>query len=276
MRDLRGANALLTGGSRGIGPYIARALAGEGVNVALSARNQGQLETVRDEIAGLGARAVAIAADLSQTEDRARLIETAGRELGPLDLLINNAGLEPSSEFARLAESTIEETIATNLTACAVLMRQVLPGMLERRRGHIVNIGSVAGKVAIPYDSIYSATKFGLVALSHAVREELRGTGVGVSVVCPGFVSEAGMYADMGVPAPAIAGTSRPEQVAAAVLRAIQRDVAEVIVTPLSGRPLITAAGLSPAAGMALMRRVGVLDLFRKAAENKAERGPQP
>ena len=274
MRDLRGANAILTGGSRGIGPYIARALAREGVNIALAARDQERLETVREEVERLGVKALSVPTDVRLPDDRARLVERAGSELGAIDVLVNNAGIEATSEFARMDPTAIENTVTTNLTSGLLLMRMVLPGMVERRRGHVVNLASMAGKVPIPYDSVYSATKFALVGFSHAVREELRGLGVGVSVICPGFISDAGMFVDAQataqVEAPAIAGTSTPNEVAAAVLRAIRQDVAELIVTPLTGRPLVTASAVAPAVGMAMMRGTGIVDLFRKIAERGA------
>ena len=274
MRDLRGANAILTGGSRGLGRYIARALAGEGMNIALAARDAERLEATRKEIESLGVRALSVPTDVQRAEDRTRLVETATGELGPIDVLINNAGIEPTSAFVDLAESTIRDTIETNLTAGLLLMRQVLPGMIERKRGHIVNIASMAGKIPIPYDSIYSGTKFALVGISHAVRSELRGSGVGVSVICPGFITDAGMYADAvdetGVSAPAIAGTSKPEQVAAAVVRALKHDVAEVIVTPITGRPLAVIAAVVPGIGQTMMRQTGIAGVFRQMAERRS------
>jgi short-subunit dehydrogenase len=267
---------ILTGGSRGIGPYIARALAREGANVALAARDGQQLDTVRGEIEALGVRAVAVPADITKAGDRERLVARAAAELGPADALVNNAGVEPAGEFVDLDAQTIEDAIATNLTAAMLLTWRVLPAMVERGRGHIVNVASLAGKVPIPYDSVYSATKFALVGFSHAIREELRASGVGVSVVCPGFVSDVGMFADAiaeaGVRAPSIAGTSRPEQVAGAVVRAIRHNVAEVIVTPATGRPLVTTALLSPGAGMLMMRRVGILEVFRQVGKARTSK----
>ena len=277
MRDLRGASAVLTGGSRGIGPYIARALAREGVNIALAARDEARLNSVRDELASLGVRAVSIPTDVCRAEDRERLIDRANSELGAIDILVNNAGIEPTSEFVRLGASAIQNTIATNLTAPTLLMRLVLPGMIERGRGHIVNIASMAGKIPVPYDSIYSSTKFALVGLSHAVRQELRGSGVGLSVICPGFVADAGMFADVeaetNVAVPAIAGTSKPDQVAKSVVRAIRNDVAEVIVTPLSGRPLVAIAEVAPRVGQLMLRQTGVTGMMRKVAEKRASDG---
>ena len=272
--NLKGANAIVTGGSRGLGPYIARALAREGTNIALAARDAERLETVRNEIEGLGVKALSIPTDVNLADDRRKLIEQASSGLGEIDLLVNNAGIEPTSAFLDIDESRIVETIDTNLTSCLLLMRAVLPAMVDRGKGQVVNIASMAGKIPIPYDSIYSATKFALVGASHAVRSELRGTGVGVSVICPGFVADAGMYADAvdetGVAAPAIAGTSRPEQVANAVVRAAKHDVAEVIVTPLSGRPLAAAAAFAPSLGQIMMRLTGVQGAFKQMADQRA------
>jgi len=274
MRNLQGATAIVTGGSRGLGPYIARALAREGLNIALAARDGERLEAVRTEIEGLGVRAIAVPADIQSPEDRARLVERTTAELGPIDVLVNNAGIEPTAAFVEIAEPAIVDTIATNLTSTLLLMRLVLPGMVERRRGQVVNMASMAGKIPIPYDSIYSATKFALVGASHAVRSELRGSGVGVSVICPGFIAAAGMYAnavdETGVSAPAIAGTSKPEQVAAAVVRAVRHDVPEVIVTPATGRPLAWLAAVAPQFGQTMMRRTGVEGVFKQMAERRA------
>ena len=272
--NLKGTNAIVTGGSRGIGPYIARALARQGTNIVLAARDAERLEAVRKEVESLGVKALSIPTDVNLADDRRNLIEQASSGLGEIDLLVNNAGIEPTSAFVDIDESRIVDTIDTNLTSCLLLMRAVLPAMVERGKGQVVNIASMAGKIPIPYDSIYSATKFALVGASHAVRSELRGTGVGVSVICPGFIDDAGMYADAvaetGVAAPAIAGTSRPEQVANAVVRAAKHDVAEVIVTPLSGRPLAVAAAVAPIIGQAMMRLTGVQAAFKHMADQRA------
>ena len=272
--ELTGANVIVTGGSRGLGPYIARALAREGANIALAARDAERLDIVRNEIEALGVKTLSVPTDVNVAEDRRNLIDQAGSGLGEIDLLVNNAGVEPTSAFIDIDEERIENTIDTNLTSCLLLMRLVLPAMVERGKGHVVNIASMAGKIPIPYDSVYSATKFGLIGASHAVRSELRGTGVGISVICPGFIEDAGMYADAveetGVAAPAIAGTSKPEQVAKAVVRAAKHNVAEVIVTPITGRPLAAAAAIAPSIGQAMMRLTGVEGAFKHMADERA------
>lgn len=271
--QLQGATAIVTGGSRGLGPYIAKALAKEGANIAIAARDAKRLDTVRAEIEALGVNAVSIPTDVNDADERANLIATAASELGPIDIFVNNAGVEPTSAFVDLEEERIRATIETNLTSCLLLMREVLPGMVERGRGQVVNIASMAGKIPIPYDSIYSSTKFALIGASHAIRSELRGTGVGVSVICPGFIDDAGMYADIvaetGTKAPAIAGTSRPQQVADAVVRAVKHDVPEVIVTPITGRPLAAAAAVAPAIGQLMMRLTGVEGTFKHVADSR-------
>ncbi len=275
MKDIQAANAIVTSGSRGLGPYIARALAAEGMNIALAARDGAKLSAVQQEIEALGVRATSIPADVTSAEDRAALVERATNELGRIDVLINNAGVEPTYAFVDMDESDIEATIATNLTSCLLLMRLVLPQMVERGSGHVVNMASMAGKIPIPYDSVYSATKFALIGASHAIRSELRGSGVGMSVICPGFIDDAGMYAnaveETGVSAPAIAGTSKPEDVAKAVVRAIRHNVAEVIVAPITGRPLATLAAIAPGIGQTMMRLTGVEGAFRHMADRRAK-----
>ncbi|MFN8454008.1 MAG: SDR family NAD(P)-dependent oxidoreductase [Anaerolineae bacterium] len=196
MQNLQGKNALLTGGSRGIGPAIAQALARKGVNLALVARSAEQLAAVAQEVSLRGVRAVPIPADISDPAARSALLTRAEAELGPLDLLINNAAIEQVSPFVRQETQDIGRIIETNLTAPMVLTRLVLPGMLQRGRGHIVNIASIAGKKAPPYNAVYGATKAGLIEWTGGLRGELEGTGVSASVVCPGFIAEAVMFVD--------------------------------------------------------------------------------
>ena len=185
MKDLRNANAIVTGASRGLGVHIARALASSGVNVAVAARSAQQLEAVRAELVSLGVKAVGIRADVTVAAERQELVDRATAELGPIDILVNNAGTEQCSRYTDLDPTQIEAMVNLNLTAPLLLIRAVLPGMLDRGKGHIVNLSSGAGKVAQPFDAVYSATKFGLVGATHALRAEYLGSPVGFSVVCP-------------------------------------------------------------------------------------------
>ena len=151
MENLRGANAIVTGASRGIGVYIARALAKEGVNLALAARSTTELETVRAEMEALGVRAIAIQCDVAKAADRAELVRRTDAELGSIDILINNAGIERVARFDEALESDILDTLTINLEAPMLLTRAIVPGMLARNRGHVVNIASGAGKVGVAY-----------------------------------------------------------------------------------------------------------------------------
>ncbi len=198
MNNLRGKNAILTGGSRGIGLYIGRALACEGANLALVAlpAEAAQLEAVAQQLAALGASAVAIPADISDEAARVSLVERAKAELGAIDILVNNTGVEPMGRFARQPQEDIVRAIEVNLTATLLLTQRVLPDMLAQRQGHIVTIASMVGKKGAVYSAAYSATKAGEIAWTEGLRSELEGTGVSASVVCPDYVPRAGVVAE--------------------------------------------------------------------------------
>jgi len=161
MQELQGRNALVTGGSGGIGVHIARALAGAEMNVVVSGRREDVLASVVDDIRGRGVRAEAVTADLAVRERVESLIGQAEAAIGPLDVLVNNAGVELTSSFTKLSPDELSSLVDVNLTAPMLLTRAVLPGMLERGRGHVVFISSVAGKAGPAYDAPYAATKAG-------------------------------------------------------------------------------------------------------------------
>ncbi|MBI1723750.1 MAG: SDR family NAD(P)-dependent oxidoreductase [Gemmatimonadetes bacterium] len=270
MLDLHNANALLTGASRGIGTHIARALARAGANVALVARTAPALEAVAASLAPLGVRALALPADLDSPAELERLVARATAELGPLDVLVNNAGIENEGAFLSLDAATIERTVRTNVVAPMLLTRLVLPGMRERGRGHVVNIASLAGKKAPPYDAVYGGTKAAVIEWTRALRVELAGSGVSLSAVCPGYVTGEGMFARFGLRPPALVGSCTPEQVAAAVVRAIRRDVPEIIVNSLPMRLTLALAVLFPRASDWTLGALGVTRLQRTKAEMAA------
>jgi short-subunit dehydrogenase len=264
IHPLSGASALVTGGSRGLGPFIARALAAQGVHVALSARSAGDLAQVAETVRATGVRCVAIAADITDADERARLIRDAQEALGPLDILVNNAGVEHGGRFVRRSAAEIEQLVATNVRAPILLTHQVLPGMIERRRGHVVNIASLAGKLGYPYAAVYGGTKAALIAWSSALRLEIEGTGVSVSVVSPGYVKGAGMFEVHYRKPPAALSETTPEAVAAGVVRALREDPIEVVV---SGRPFWPVQALyavAPRPVLAVFRRLGVFDYMRQ------------
>ena len=263
ITNLHGATALLTGGSQGLGPYIARALAAQGVKLVLAARTADKLASVSREIASTGALCVPIVADITNAQDRARLVSEAEAAIGPLDIVVNNAGVERGGSFVRRSAAEIAEVIDTNVTAPMLLTWLVLPGMLARRRGHVVNIASLAGKVGYPYAAVYGGTKAAIIAWSGALRVELEGTGVSVSVVSPGYVKGAGMFDEHYVKPPSVLSETTPDAVAAGVLRALRENPIEVAV---SGRPFWPVHALytvAPRPVLALFRRLGVFDYMR-------------
>jgi len=226
MRDLAGRTVLLTGASSGLGPVIARRLRREGVRFVLSGRDRAKLAALAGE---LGESKVQ-PADLAGRGEAERLAAAAGA----VDVLVANAGLPANGRLADLAVDHVDHALDVNLRSAIVLARELLPGMLERKRGHILLIASMAGRVPAPGSSIYNATKFGIRGFGHALRAELRGTGVGVSLVSPTFVSRSGMWADTGLTASVRETT--PDRVAEACVRAIRGDRAEVIVAPIEQR----------------------------------------
>jgi len=241
-------NVLLTGASGGIGHAIARTIAPRTADLVLTAR---RTEVLQPLAADLGARVVGC--DLSSREDVSRLIEEVGR----VDVLIANAALPASGLLSELTQPEIDRMLEVNLRAPIALARALAPGMVERRRGHLAFISSLSGKTASPASSVYSATKFGLRGFALGLREDLRPHGVGVSVVLPGFVREAGMFADSQATLPPGVGTRSPEEVARALLSAIDRNRGEVVVAPLSMRIGASIGVVAPAFASAVSRRLG-------------------
>jgi short-subunit dehydrogenase len=270
MKELRGTTAVVTGASRGIGVHIATALAKEGINLSLAARSEGELEAVRTEMAALGVKVIATKCDVTSAEDRARLLERTASEIGPVDILINNAGVETASHFEHADIDDVTRTIDVNLTAAILLTHAVLPGMLERKRGHVVNIASGAGKVGVPFGVAYSTSKHGLVGFTNSLRCEYHKGPVGFSVVCPGFVTETGMYArweNKGLKAAKIAGRSSPAKVADVVVSCIRKNRGEVLVNTPPVRPLVVLFNAFPQLTPPLMKLFGYTSIFERAAD---------
>jgi short-subunit dehydrogenase len=249
---LNGSRAILTGASRGLGVVLADALAARGVDMVLAARSEAGLEEARAKVARHGRRVYTLATDVGQRPQLERLVAFAEEKLGTIDLLVNNAGVEHVSYYEGLDPSAIETFVAINLTAPMLLTRMLLPAMLAANRGHVLNVSSLAGLGAAAFAEPYVATKAGLVGFNRSLRASMqtRRSAVSASVVCPGFVTEAGMYHDMnvrhGFVAPASVGTCTPAAVAAASIRAIERDEPEVIVNGLPVRHVLTLATAFP------------------------------
>jgi len=271
VRKLQGWNALITGASRGIGVHIARALAAQGVNMGLVARSAEPLERLASELRAHGGRVHAFPADLTVKEQRSELLADVERELGQVDLLVNNAGLYSLRAVADSTEDELEAMLQLNALVPMALTRSLLPGMLARRRGHIVSIGSLAGKSPIPFEVGYAATKAAVGSFTTSLRVELHGSGVSASLITPGFVAGEGMFADMAkerqIAQPsALVGMTTPQKVAAAVVRALVRDEAEIAVNPGPVRLLHAVTSLAPGFGGWFMRSSGLSEMLRKGA----------
>jgi short-subunit dehydrogenase len=240
---LEGQTALLTGATGGLGRAIAKALADAGAKLVVSSRRGDALEELAASLPGAGHRAVT--ADLAADGTAERLVSDAG----PVDVLVANAGLPGNGKLESFSHEQIARAVRVNLEVPIRMTRQLVPVMLERGAGHLVFMASLAGKAPTPRSSIYNATKFGLRGFALGLRTDLMGSGVGVSIVSPGFVREAGMFADSGAKPPPPMGTTTPDKVAAGVVIAIERDRPEVAVAPLTDRALahfgLAAPGLA-------------------------------
>lgn len=250
MRNLKNRVAIITGASRGLGPFMARALSAEGMHLVLGARSIDELEKVAEEIRASGGKAIAVQTDVTSAADRQKLIDAAMTEHKRVDVLVNNAGIELTAHFETQPEAEIASVIDVNLTSSLLLTRLVTPIMLERKSGHVVNVASLAGKVAVPYSIPYAASKAGMIAATESYRAEFKKRGLSASVICPTFVDEAGMYQEMkdqaGVKATFLAGATSPAKVAANVVTAIKRDRPEMLVYRGPGRIVTGLAELTP------------------------------
>jgi short-subunit dehydrogenase len=226
---IEGKTVLLTGATGGLGQAIARTLAERGARLVLSARKPEALEELAR---GLPGDHRVVAADLGEEGAAERLVQDSGE----VDVLVANAALPAGGRLERFSQEDLTAALRVNLEAPVKMARDLVPAMRERGSGHLVFISSLQGKVAFANSSIYTATKFGLRGFSLALRDELWGSGVGVSVILPGFIREAGMFADSGAKAPPGLGTSSPEEVGEGVVAAIEGDRAEVQVAPLLQR----------------------------------------
>jgi len=254
---------------------MTRTFAQRRLKLALVAHPGVDLEGLRKAVEEYGCQAIAYSSDLRDPGQRRQMLQQVRKELGPIDVLVNNAGVEFTSVYHALTEENIYEVLRVNLEAPMILARLVLPEMLERKRGHIVNISSLAGKSGPAFQEPYAATKAALIGFTSSLRATYRGSGVSASVVVPGFV-EAGIYAELkkrsGCVAPVLLGTSRPETVAQAVLRVIERDIPEVIINPVPVRPLVAFTLLFPRLGAWIADKIGANDFFRRVVEAEQHR----
>jgi short-subunit dehydrogenase len=237
--QLSGKTILLTGATGGLGRAIAAALADRGARLILSSRKPQELNQLSSALPGGGHRT--IVSDLAEAGAALALLADAGE----IDVLVANAALPASGKLDGFTAEQIDRALRVNLEVPIQVTRELIPAFTARRSGHFVYISSISGKTATARASLYAATKFGIRGFALCLRDDLRPAGVGVSVVSPGAIGGAGMFADSGASAPPI-GTGTPEQVGAAVVTAIERNRGEVTVAPLRQRVLARFAANAP------------------------------
>ncbi len=262
--DLKNKVVLLTGAGGGIGQALAKKLASAGATLLLSGRDQTALNALRSELPG---EHRVLAADINTETGRNALVEACRLYARPLDILINNAGVNRFGLFRNLRQSDLEALLMTNLVAPMLLTRALLPALLERNQGLIVNIGSTFGSIAFPGFAAYSATKFGLRGFTEALRRELDGSQVQVLYVAPRATRtafNAGAVDDLNkaLKTP----TDKPDKVATAIVKAIQIEQA---ITQIGWQERLFSRinALMPArVDKALRKKLPVISRFAKQA----------
>lgn len=267
---LEDKNVVLTGASRGLGRHFARAFAEAGARLALVARSEPELLTLRDELRAAGHRAEVIVADVARPESPELVAREAERLLGSVDVLVNNAGIEDTRELHTASPESVERVVRVNLTGAMLLTRAVLPGMLARGRGHVLSVSSLAGLSGSACNEVYSATKAGLVAFTSCLRASYRGRGVSASVICPGLVEEgiwSNLHRATGVAPSALLGVSRVRAVTRGARRAIERDLPILVINPRPVLPLLALGLLVPRLTEWVAERSGMQEMFRRVGQ---------
>jgi short-subunit dehydrogenase len=268
--DLFGTVAIVTGGSRGLGFLLARELAREGCRLAICARDVDELERARADLERRGAEVIAIRCDVADPVAAGALVEETERRLGPVDLLVNNASIIQVAPVDALGIKDFQQALAVNFWGTVQPTLAVLPGMRARRRGRIVNITSIGGKVSVPHLLPYSAAKFAAVGFSEGLAAEAARDGVRVVTVVPGLMRTGSyLHAEFEGRAPAeftwfALGSTLPgvsmdaERAARRIVRAVRRGESEPILS-LPAQVLARAHGLFPGAvirALALVNRL--------------------
>ena len=251
--QIRGSKVLLTGASGGLGGAIARELARRGADLVITARSRATLEDLAAEIG-----AEVEVADLSDRSDVDRLCGL----LGDVDVLVANAGVGGEGGILGTPTAQIDFMVDVNLRAPMVMAGEFARRRVEAdRSGQVVMVGSLSGVVATANTALYNGTKFGLRGFTLAIRQDLAPHGIGVSLVAPGFIDSAGMFAENGIELPKGVRTRSPGDVAAGVVKAIESNPAEVYVAPPELRLSAHVGGLAPALSEVIQRRMGVSEM---------------
>jgi short-subunit dehydrogenase len=261
--NVTGRTVLLTGATGGIGHAIARRLHAAGAALILTGRRTEILEPLAAELGG-----TAVACDLADPAAVDALVAAHP----DVDVVVNNAALPASGPLLDFTPAEVDRALQVNLRAPIALAHAYAARMVPRGSGHLVFISSLSGKSGAPGTSLYSASKFGMRGFAQGLREDMHGTGVGVSTIFPGFISDAGMFADSGAKLPKGVGTASPEQVADAVLRAIEKDRAEIDVAPVGLRLGAAFAQLAPQLSANVSRRLGANQISSDIAAGQSHK----
>lgn len=250
--EINGSTILVTGASGGLGAAMCRELARRGARLVVTARREAVLADLAAETG-----AEVLVADLADRADVHRVADRAAE----CEVLIANAGVGADPALADLTEESIDFSLDVNLRAPIVLAHRYATARIEAGRpGQIVLVGSLAGLAASPGTRLYNATKFGLRGFALSFRQELEGTGIGCTLVAPGFIRDAGMFADGGVELPPGVRTKSPADVAAGVVRAITHNPMEVYVSPAELRLASTLGTVAPALSALVQRKLNVTE----------------
>lgn len=260
--ELNGAVAVVTGASSGFGELTARLLAKGGASVVLAARRVERLEALAGEIEGRGGRALAVRCDVTEVADLQALRDRVDETFGRCDVLINNAGIPGGGRFEEVSLEQIEQVIRVNLLGVMLCTKVFLPMMLERPRGHIVNVASVAGRYATPGASVYTASKHGVVAFSEALYYELGPRGILVTSVNPGFAATEG-FPQGRLPSAIVMPA---ERVARAIVDVVRKDKAPEVTIPRALGPWQAFRILTPP-----LYRWGVRQAAKKLGVTRAK-----
>jgi short-subunit dehydrogenase len=252
--ELRGAVAVVTGASAGIGRATALALAREGADVVVSARRRDMLEDLAGEIGRLGRRALVVPCDVGERDHVDALARATRGEFGRVDVLVNNAGIPGGGRFESISVEQAERVIRVNYLGVVYATKAFLPMMLEARRGHVVNVASLAGRFALPGSAVYSSTKHAVVAFSEALYFELGQKGIVVTAVNPGLVATAGFPHD-DARERRVGRVMRPEEIAELIVRVVRTGKGPEVSKPRWLAAMQAVRVLAPPAYRFGMRR---------------------
>jgi short-subunit dehydrogenase len=266
--EIEGKTLLLSGATGGIGRAIAEELARHGALLVLSSRKEEELGRLAQSIPGGAERHRTVVADLAEPGAAEELVEGAG----DVDGMVANAALPASGKLEHFSSEEVKRAIRVNFESPILMGRAIATRLAEKGEGHLVFISSLSGKVGSPGAALYSSTKFGLRGFAFALREDMQPHGVGVSIVSPGFVRGAGMWADAEVEPPPMIGTTTPEKVARAVVRVIERNRNEITVAPLRQRFLAEIGYRHPEISARLQRRGGAEQIAADLAAGQSDK----